>query len=244
MNSARALVSSVLPTPVGPRNRNEPIGRLGSCRPARARRTASDTATSASSWPTTRLAQGVLHLQQLLALAFQHLLDRHAGPAADHGGDLLGVDDLGRQRPSACRSRRPRPRPGALQRRDLAVGDLGARCEVAARAGRRPARRAAGPGPRAPGRPSRPCPSRPSSARSSRRTGLEVVELVLQLLQPRPWRPRRSPWSGPRARSSAARCGGRSRPAPRAWSRPPCARGWPASSIRSMALSGRKRSAM
>ena len=41
---ASALVSSVLPTPVGPRNMNEPIGRLGSCRPARARRTAVDTA--------------------------------------------------------------------------------------------------------------------------------------------------------------------------------------------------------
>src|SRR5438270_528568 len=33
--SASALVSSVLPTPVGPRNMNEPIGRFGSCRPAR-----------------------------------------------------------------------------------------------------------------------------------------------------------------------------------------------------------------
>ncbi len=43
-NSASALVSSVLPTPVGPRNRNEPIGRFGSFRPARARRTASETA--------------------------------------------------------------------------------------------------------------------------------------------------------------------------------------------------------
>ena len=30
------------------------MGRLGSCNPARARRTASETATSASSWPTTR----------------------------------------------------------------------------------------------------------------------------------------------------------------------------------------------
>ncbi len=48
-NSASALVSSVLPTPVGPRNRNEPMGRLGSCSPARARRTLSETATSASS---------------------------------------------------------------------------------------------------------------------------------------------------------------------------------------------------
>ena len=34
---------------------NEPIGRLGSCNPARARRTAVDTALTASAWPTTRL---------------------------------------------------------------------------------------------------------------------------------------------------------------------------------------------
>jgi hypothetical protein len=34
-NSASALASSVLPTPVGPRKRNEPIGRFGSDRPAR-----------------------------------------------------------------------------------------------------------------------------------------------------------------------------------------------------------------
>ena len=53
-NAASARASSVLPTPVGPRNRNEPIGRRGSRSPARARRTASDTASIASSWPTTR----------------------------------------------------------------------------------------------------------------------------------------------------------------------------------------------
>jgi len=34
-NSASALQSSVLPTPVGPRNRNDPYGRFGSARPAR-----------------------------------------------------------------------------------------------------------------------------------------------------------------------------------------------------------------
>src|SRR5271155_1337613 len=34
MNSAKALESSVLPTPVGPRNMNEPIGRCGSDSPA------------------------------------------------------------------------------------------------------------------------------------------------------------------------------------------------------------------
>ena len=54
--AASALVSSVLPTPVGPRNMNEPIGRFGSCRPARARRTAVETACTASRWPTTRRA--------------------------------------------------------------------------------------------------------------------------------------------------------------------------------------------
>ena len=53
--SARALASSVLPTPVGPRNRKDPVGRLGSLMPARARRTASDTAVTAFCWPISRL---------------------------------------------------------------------------------------------------------------------------------------------------------------------------------------------
>ncbi|MNZ89001.1 hypothetical protein D3C78_1079040 [compost metagenome] len=51
---ASALHSSVLPTPVGPRNRKEPVGRLGSDRPERERRMAFATAAIASSWPTTR----------------------------------------------------------------------------------------------------------------------------------------------------------------------------------------------
>ena len=55
-NSANALHSSVLPTPVGPKNRNEPFGRRGSARPARERRMALATMCTASSWPTTRLA--------------------------------------------------------------------------------------------------------------------------------------------------------------------------------------------
>ena len=53
-NSASARVSSVLPTPVGPRKRKEPMGRLGSESPARERRMASETTRTASSWPTTR----------------------------------------------------------------------------------------------------------------------------------------------------------------------------------------------
>ena len=79
-NSASALASSVLPTPVGPRNRNEPVGRSGSEMPARARRTASDTARTASSWPTTPLAELVLHPQQLRGLALEQPAGRDAGP--------------------------------------------------------------------------------------------------------------------------------------------------------------------
>src|SRR5207245_1483515 len=46
-NSASARASSVLPTPVGPRNMNEPIGRFGSDSPARDRRIAFATALGA-----------------------------------------------------------------------------------------------------------------------------------------------------------------------------------------------------
>ena len=51
---ASALHNSVLPTPVGPKNKKLPYGRLGSLRPLRERRIASDTSRTASSWPTTR----------------------------------------------------------------------------------------------------------------------------------------------------------------------------------------------
>ena len=53
--SASALETSVFPTPVGPKNRNEPIGRFGSLSPTRPRRTALETADTASSCPITRL---------------------------------------------------------------------------------------------------------------------------------------------------------------------------------------------
>ena len=53
--SASALESSVFPTPVGPRNRKDPVGRFGSFNPTLPRFTAFATAVTASSWPTTRL---------------------------------------------------------------------------------------------------------------------------------------------------------------------------------------------
>ena len=131
--AARALVSSVLPTPVGPRNRKEPSGRLGSFRPARARRTASDDGLQRLVLADDAAAQGVLHRQQFLALALQHLVDRDAGPAGDDGGDLFGVDDLGRQGAGLVGLVRPRPRPavsrcrGSGRRRSRTRG-RGRRC--------------------------------------------------------------------------------------------------------------------
>ena len=53
-NSARDLHNSVLPTPVGPRKRNDPLGRLGSANPALDLLTALETAITASSCPMTR----------------------------------------------------------------------------------------------------------------------------------------------------------------------------------------------
>ena len=46
---ASARASSVLPTPVGPEKTNDPIGRLGSLRPARLRRMAREMTVIASS---------------------------------------------------------------------------------------------------------------------------------------------------------------------------------------------------
>mmetsp|Transcript_29285 Transcript_29285/g.68997 ORF Transcript_29285/g.68997 Transcript_29285/m.68997 type:complete len:275 (-) Transcript_29285:42-866(-) len=55
--AASALASSVLPTPVGPRKRKEASGRLGSARPALERMMASATASTAVAWPLTRDAR-------------------------------------------------------------------------------------------------------------------------------------------------------------------------------------------
>ena len=52
---ASARASSVLPTPVGPRNRKLPTGRFGFFSPARERRMARDSAEIALSWLMTRL---------------------------------------------------------------------------------------------------------------------------------------------------------------------------------------------
>ena len=57
MKCASVRATSVLPTPVGPRNRNEPIGRSGLFRPARERRMARARAQIALSWRDDALVQ-------------------------------------------------------------------------------------------------------------------------------------------------------------------------------------------
>ena len=54
-NSASRRATSVLPTPVGPRNRKHPTGRPGAFSPARLRRMARASAVMALSWLMTRL---------------------------------------------------------------------------------------------------------------------------------------------------------------------------------------------
>ena len=95
--SANAFTSSVLPTPVGPRNRNEPIGRLGSCSPAlRTPHGLGRDGFQRLLLPNHAVCgDRILHPQQLGTLAFEHLLDRHTGPAGD---DLRG-DAFGRSPP-------------------------------------------------------------------------------------------------------------------------------------------------
>ena len=66
--SARVLASSVLPTPVGPRKMNEPIGRRGSLIPAR---------FVLTDHPAV---EDLVEPQELLALALDQTRDRDAGP--------------------------------------------------------------------------------------------------------------------------------------------------------------------
>src|SRR6218665_40470 len=101
---ASALHNSVLPTPVGPRNRKLPLGRCGSDRPERERRMAVATAAVASSRAPTRWGGpggggdglsrphrtgggGACHLRVVVFLALHHLGHGEAGGAADHLGD-------------------------------------------------------------------------------------------------------------------------------------------------------------
>src|SRR6478752_2986404 len=85
--SASALASSVLPVPVGPRKRNDPVGRLGSEIPARERRTAAQL-TLALELVLLALPAGLEPAQLLLAVG--EVLAQHLEPVRRRGVGLLG----------------------------------------------------------------------------------------------------------------------------------------------------------
>ena len=83
-NAASALVSSVLPTPVGLRNMNEPIGMVRVLADQRA----PGPGRGRNGMYRFVLADDpahdlLLHFEKFLALAFEHLVDGHARPARD-----------------------------------------------------------------------------------------------------------------------------------------------------------------
>ena len=97
-NAASALVSSVLPTPVGPEEHeraDRPVRILQAG--ARAAHRVGD-GVHRLVLADDALGELVLHAQQLVALAFQHLVDRNAGPARDDLRDVLGRHRLVDQR--------------------------------------------------------------------------------------------------------------------------------------------------
>src|SRR5262249_2498582 len=83
-NSARARASSVLPTPVGPTKRNDPIGEAGAG-PANSVGDGLDRLVL-SDHPHV---ETVLHFAELLGLALDHPVDRHARPLRHDRGDIL-----------------------------------------------------------------------------------------------------------------------------------------------------------
>ena len=128
MNSASARASSVLPTPVGPRNRNVPIGRSGSCRPARERRSAFDDGLDRLVLADDALVQALLHVDELLDLALQQARDRDAGPLARRPRRSSSASTSS-ERKTGGSARRRLARLGLgellLELGDLAVAQLG-----------------------------------------------------------------------------------------------------------------------
>ena len=93
-NSASVLASSVFPTPVGPRKMNEPLGRLGSFRPARVRRMARRERRQRLLLTDDPLVQLVFHPEQLRGLLLGEAVHRNTGPVGQDLGDDLLVDHV------------------------------------------------------------------------------------------------------------------------------------------------------
>jgi len=104
MNRRCAPSEPVLPTPVGPRNRQHADRAIGVLEPrATAQRVA--TASTASSWPMTRLLQALLHVDQL-ATSPQSGARTGAGPLGDDPRRRPRVDHPEGKSPAAASPRR------------------------------------------------------------------------------------------------------------------------------------------
>src|SRR5215211_1937316 len=118
-NSASVRASSVLPTPDGPRNTNEPVARSADrLRDDLDRLVLADDA----------LVELLLHAHQLLGLGLRQLEHRDAGPHGDDVGDLLLAD----RRPLAALAGLPRVLELALLVRQapLLVAEVGGLLEL------------------------------------------------------------------------------------------------------------------
>ena len=145
MNSASARASSVLPTPVGPRKRKLPIGRLGSESPARERRSAFATASTASSWPITRSCR---RSSMWISFSTSPSISFETGIPVQRRDDLGDVL-LGRPpRSAASRPRRARGSAAPARRRSARARgcrSTGASPRARGRSRARPARARRGP---------------------------------------------------------------------------------------------------
>ena len=221
-----------------------PIGRSGSCSPARERRSALETAATASSWPMTRWCR-----RSSMWMSFS------TSPSSRRETGILVQRATTSAMSSALTTSAGSPR------RAVACAPRARRACARARGSRRGAARAAAS--RLASRSARSSSTVACSRRS--RDLLHAADRVLLGLplggHRRPTarlrsaargracrgaraRRRRPPWPARCARSPAAGCGARPRRSRPARSRSRCAGRDAASSIRSMALSGRKRSAM
>ena len=188
MNSASARASSVLPTPVGPEEEEASrSGRSGSWSPARERRSAFETASTASSWPITRSCR---RSSMWISFSTSPSSSCETGMpvhSRDDLGDVLVVDLLLEEARSL---RRRSARLGVGERAARARGSRRSAARRRAR-GRRRARRA-----RPRGGPARaaPCGSRDRGDRlllglplrpSSRRALAQLGQLALDRLAAR-----------------------------------------------------------
>ena len=229
-NSARARASSVLPTPVGPRKRNDPMGRCGSARPARERRTALATAATASSWPTTRRWRCS---SRRISFSISPSMSRDTGTPVQRlttsATSSSSTSSLSMRSPawSFCQGLLGCGEASSAAPGRRAVAQLGGALQVAL---------ALGPFGGGPGlldllldrRGWRRWPPSPASQWAVRRpTSLgDLGEFGLEGGEPLLARRRRSPCAGRRARSPTGGGGAPARRSPRAWSRSRCAGGW------------------